>query len=91
MPKTRINVYIKNNETGEIRQYEDEEHLEPGETLPDSYIWEEGNYACDCNRELFFERAAKNPDPDSKCSTDRFAVRLEIQETGQIYYNEFEV
>ena len=34
---------------------------EPGEFAEDyhqSYMWSEGNYGCDCNRALFFARAA---------------------------------
>lgn len=27
------------------------------------YIWREGNYACDCNRSLFFQRAGGTEDP----------------------------
>lgn len=41
--------------------------------------WTEGNFGCDCNRELFFRRlrGETNPDPiDSlqPCSDDRFVV-----------------
>ena len=41
---------ITDTGTGEARIYEDE--------YPYSeFIWNEGNYSCDCNRGLFFARA----------------------------------
>jgi hypothetical protein len=47
--------------TGETRIYEDEyEYSE--------FMWTEGNYSCDCNRHLFFERAIGNePEEDMPC------------------------
>lgn len=40
------------------------------------FLWRDGNYSCDCNRELFFERAkGKDPDLDEVwCSEGRFEV-----------------
>lgn len=55
------------------------------------YIWAEGNYSCDCNRRLFFERAAGNdPDPRSGACTDGRFVVLSItrRETGEVLYEE---
>jgi hypothetical protein len=41
-------------------------------------MWLEGNYACDCNRHLFFERGAGNDpevcDPDFPCGEGRYVL-----------------
>ena len=45
--------------TGETRIYEDDGDYDW------EWMWTEGNYGCDCNRFLFFERAGgNNPDLD---------------------------
>lgn len=31
------------------------------------YMWEEGNYACDCNRSLFIQRQCDNSFPEMDC------------------------
>lgn len=40
------------------------------------FIWEDGNYACDCNRHLFFERAAGGDPEDIPCSDGRYTVAV---------------
>lgn len=64
-------VYIRKNETGEIRQclqnIEWEDHS--------LFWWTEGNMGCDCNRELEFERRSENADDiEPYCSDGRFTV-----------------
>ena len=72
IPMTSYKVAIRNNETNEIRSYTD-----PIEWDYD-YIWSwtEGNFGCDCNREIFFNRAAgKEIDmSETKCTEGRFTV-----------------
>ncbi len=68
-------VAITDNATGETVLCE-----LPGEF--DSYLWDEGNYSCDCNREIFFRRA-KGEEVDSNevfCSEGRFSYREEAQD-----------
>ena len=81
---------IRKNATGEVRRYETDEILEDGETHPSVFNWEENNFSCDCNRELFFERSAGNEIETEECSDGRFSVNLENPVTGEIYYREFE-
>lgn len=60
------------------------------------FIWSDGNYACDCNRSLFFERALKNlpiqkaitsDEVDIGCSNNKFKVNWIINlETGNKIY-----
>ena len=74
-------VYIRKNETGEIREYKDTWN-------GSSFIWSDGNFACDCNRELFFLRAKDEEEPeDSMCGDDRYTI-TEIVCEGKIVYTE---
>lgn len=53
-----------------------------------SFIWEEGNYACDCNRALFFEWACgleRDDDYVQMCGTNDFAVRLIGPDGRELY------
>jgi hypothetical protein len=82
---------IKKNETGEIQESKEYLHLLEGEESPRTFIWEDGNYSCDCNRELFFEQAKGNEYFDQeKCSEDRFFVNLVNPKNGEVFYREFE-
>ena len=78
---------IRNNATGEIRTYD--ENFDWSGTVDEDnmiFMWTEGNYACDCNRELFFARAANEPDPevgDNHCGSERFTVISALREDGE--------
>ncbi len=77
-----LRVFIRHNLTGEIRLHTDEYDWASG------YIWEEGNYACDCNRHLFFHRAAGHePEEDCACGHERYSI-LAI-ENGRIVRDEY--
>jgi len=40
-----------------------------------SFIWEEGNYSCDCNRSKFIREV--DPDfPDMSCGDEHVAMKL---------------
>jgi hypothetical protein len=47
-----------------------------------------GNYACDCNRHLFFRRAANEPDEDIACGYGRYRVKVII--LGRVILDENE-
>jgi len=82
---------IRKNETGEIQESEEYLHLLEGDSSPRTFIWEDGNYGCDCNRELFFERAKGNGNFDQEeCSEGRFSVNLVNPRNGEVFYREFE-
>lgn len=85
---------IKNNITGEVREYETEEIFEIGEEHPSVFNWEENNYVCDCNRLLFFKRALNEEELDedweAECSRGKFSVNLKNKKDGKVYYREFE-
>ncbi|HEX5016541.1 MAG TPA: hypothetical protein VFX15_03025 [Actinomycetes bacterium] len=85
-------VHITDATTGETR-----EHVEQGrwdETA--EFLWEDGNFACDCNRFLWFERAAgKDPNAadyegeDQDCGMERYSVVIKVD--GEIVYSEDEL
>lgn len=85
-------IYIRNNETGEVRQYADEliEGWDAGQ--PSIFIWEDGNFSCDCNRRLFFARVkGEDEDWEGDCSDGKFSVNIRDTITNQGYYKEFEL
>lgn len=66
-------VRIRDTTTGIERTIE-----KPGEWDDGSdFMWNEGNYACDCNRRLFFARAAGLPDPEpNPCGEGRYSATI---------------
>ena len=66
-------VKITDKESGEARYCKYEEPWDEGE----EYLWAEGNWSCDCNRRIFFERAV-NPDwaGEARCGDSRYAVEI---------------
>ena len=59
--------------TGESVIYEDD--MEWGRLC--DYMWTEGNYSCDCNRHLFFERAkGRVPRRDRQCGRTLYEVEF---------------
>lgn len=77
-------VTIRKNATGEERT------LDFSGAWPEQhglYMWTLGNYGCDCNREIFFERAAGNgiePAEQSSCGETRFSVPHVTLPDGQV-------
>jgi len=86
----KTNVYIRKNNTKEIRKIEMNLYGFDSDTCPETWIWEEGNYSCDCNREIFFERAAGFEVEEVECSHFKYSIKLEDPKTGNIFYNEFD-
>lgn len=83
----KLKVEIRRNSDGVIVQDVWDEPQVPHEFS--AYIWEDGNYSCDCNRELFFTRARFEDDPEeTECGDERFSVRLSDADTGEILYDE---
>lgn len=81
-------VHIRKNDTGEIRVYDSDLFLEDG--FPSVYIWEEGNYSCDCNRRLIFARVNDDDDEDweSGCGETEYSVNVFVD--GKLIYFEFD-
>jgi len=61
-------------------------------TEASDFLWSDGNYSCDCNREHFFLRAmGQDEDDDSAtaCGDERFSARISNADTGDVLYDEF--
>ena len=85
-----ITAQIKNNETGEIRQYAVIGIWDKEINGPNTYIWEEGNWSCDCNRCDFWHQSGGEEEwEESECGFEKFSVNLSNPETGEIFYREF--
>ena len=86
-----IRVHIRDVATGEERIHEDIGFFFAGDDNAfHAYIWEEGNYSCDCNRELFFLRAGGEDDPEegaNLCGEERYRIWIEAAD-GEIVYDE---
>lgn len=72
-----IEARITNVETRETRVFREDGMFSDKPEVRD-YMWiHGGNYSCDCNRALFFARAAGEDDPeDTPCGEGRFTVQL---------------
>ena len=54
---------------------------------PDAdFVWSEGNYACDCNRRIFFHGGKMDPHLNP-CGSTEFSVRLR-DEAGKVVYQD---
>lgn len=85
-----IVVQIKNNETKEIRQLKDKGIWDDENDCFAEFIWSEGNYSCDCNRELMFGRAKEIEIDNEKCGDDKFSLNIFDPKTDKCWYREFE-
>lgn len=77
-------VLIRNLETNEVRVYEESCDWEGEGSV---YLWTEGNFACDCNRHLFFERAGGTDDSegeDCPCGEVIYQVPCAIMQSGRV-------
>ena len=84
-------VFIKDVSTGEIRSFEDDHSVYFADGEYNFFMWDEGNWSCDCNRELFFNRAGgqQYDNKDLVCGDGiRYSVNIEID--GKIEYREYE-
>lgn len=80
-------VLITRTEDGETRlhveaeNWQDEGH---------HWLWTEGNWGCDCNRELWHLRARDEDEPDDpQCSDGQYRIRV-YDDNGELCYTEFD-
>lgn len=84
-----VHVHIRRNADGVVRIYEDAGFFEKGAFL--DYIWSEGNFACDCNRHLFFVRAGNGDEDegdDNACTSELYAAKITDPTTGETLYQD---
>lgn len=87
---TYLLALIRNNATDEVREYRALTVIDEVMGWPNDFIWAEGNYSCDCNRELFFARAAGHEAETTECTDWRFSVNLLHPTSRTCFYREFE-
>lgn len=84
-----ILVHIRKNDTGEIRIYNCMTYFDDAD-LPSIYVWEDGNYSCDCNRRLFFARINnEEEDWESGCSDTEYSINIFLD--NDCIYSEFDL
>jgi hypothetical protein len=78
------NVHLRNNETGEVRVYR-EDSVWNG---TNEFMWSEGNFSCDCNRAMMFQRAIDEEQTwDHDCGDQGYSVLRIVLPDGREVYN----
>lgn len=91
---TLSKIEVRRLDTGEVREVTVDSLLHgPYHDFP-PFIWEEGNYSCDCNLHIFFERAGKPPPPVAEafgfpCGEEFYGVRLKSGD-GEVWAYKWE-
>jgi hypothetical protein len=82
-----IHVTLRDTTTGEVRVWTSD--IEWGDVEHPAFIWEEGNFACDCNRAQFFARAIGAPEPTCPpCGDWRYVIDQITDANGVVVYTE---
>jgi hypothetical protein len=84
-------VYLLDTLTGERAVYRSIEYVDnDGEWSP--YVWEEGNFSCDCNRGIFFEQVSPVIEDDAgplehPCGEGRYRVEqiIDLRDGATLY------
>jgi hypothetical protein len=95
----QIDIHLRDNDTGERVIYRDtsewkgwQDQDDPSPERQIIFMFGDGNYACDCNRALFFE-AAKTGSwshvPRGECGNERYIIeKIVDRATGRIVYED---
>jgi hypothetical protein len=86
----KYTIHLRNKLTGETRVYKDEyDWQDSGEYEAEElmlFMYEEGNYSCDCNRSLFLYDW--NEDKKLECGGDIIVIdKIEETESGKIVFD----
>jgi len=79
-----LNIHIRRNSDGKRVVYCDDSEWDATR----EYMWAEGNYACDCNRSIFFSNATGNDDDCTDCGSDGFSVRICDEAGNEVYVDD---
>lgn len=84
MTPYHFDVHLRDTQTGVAAVYHDG-YAHTGEVGDALYIWEDGNYACDCNRSLFLGWAQGLKEFEKlDCGDGRIVIdKIVIRETGE--------
>ena len=85
----KIAVIIQDNKTKENVFYLEDACYDKEDKRASTWIWEEGNFSCDCNRYSFYQNAKNLPDNDDfECSDGKYSVCIINPKTKKILYDE---
>jgi len=87
MPTRELLITIRRNADGVDRTYTSNSDVE--DDLLD-FMWGDGCYCCDCNRALFFNRAAGEDDPNRPCGVTEFQARVVDAGSGAVLYDDMD-
>ena len=86
-----ITALIRENATGEVRESPHTIDV-TDDGMPNSYIWEDGNWSCDCNRATFFGiESIDDEHQHFPCGSTAFSVNLRRDDTGEMFYREYTI
>lgn len=78
-----LDMDILDTATGERKQTEDSSPWDDLDLA--EFMYQDGNYACDCNRGLIFFKH----EPEG-CGDHRYVMKATVRETGVVLFDEFE-
>lgn len=85
----KVQISITRISDGKNVTYWDDEGLYQDEDYDGTFIWEDGNFSCDCNRSIFFHKALGGLEEiETVCGDTQFKVDFIKDETGKIWYQE---
>jgi hypothetical protein len=88
---TQYWVTIRRNEDGAERTspepFDEWHKTDPRckEVYTDEFLWSDGNYSCDCNRQLLWSRFAGEPESDPECSHYKYSVIIKDGDKNILY------
>ena len=85
-----VKVKIRENSSNFIQEYDSFLFKDPDTGKALIWIWEEGNYSCDCNRRLFFYQniGIELADSALECGEGKYSVEIS-NINGQVIYSDF--
>ena len=84
-------VHIKHIPSGEIRIFNTTAIISKDDPKWLPWMWEEGNWSCDCNRSSFFSQAAGEDEyEEAECGDELYRANVFNPKTGECLYREYE-
>jgi hypothetical protein len=84
----KIVALIRNNKSQEIVEFPCDGIWDEKNFQPSLFIWQDGNFSCDCNRAIFWNEVSEKKKSEN-CGHKRFSVNLKNPKTGEIFYKEY--
>lgn len=91
--KIPVSITILDTQTKQTRIYNTTDFIDKETNTWNDYIWSDGNYACDCNRALFWNRAEPNSEQlNDDCGDERFVILsiIDLRDNSVLYSESIE-